>query len=313
MLHSIWVMAALGAVLSVWAGPLSAAEMRTVLPGKIIRSLAVTPDRILAGLKGKAPGSALVFESQDGGKTWRGLNDGRSVSPRASDVQAVAALGGVILAGTWKHGLFVSRDGGASFKPAPALPSKDVRGLLVVGGEDPIIYTATARDGVFRSEDRGQSWRSIGPGQDFFWSLAHKEDQLFAVSLEKATYRCDRDAGKWQKIFTSDDAYALTGTGDELVIAAQTGGYHSGDAGETWRRLALPRKEKLSSVLMLDGKTALFGSWGDGLLKVDLATGASRRVLAGTAVIHLAVAGRTLLVGSWGSGLKIVPLSEILR
>ena len=90
-----------------------------VLKGRIIRSLAVEAGdarHILAGQKSSKPGSALVFQSTDGGMTWRTLNGNRPLAPEASDVQAVAAFSrDVLLAGTWKQGLYISRDDGASF------------------------------------------------------------------------------------------------------------------------------------------------------------------------------------------------------
>ena len=45
----------------------SAASVETKFAGKIIRSLSVEGARVLVGLKGGKAGTALVYESQDGG------------------------------------------------------------------------------------------------------------------------------------------------------------------------------------------------------------------------------------------------------
>ena len=128
------------------------------------------------------------------------MNGGRSFSPQATDVQAVAAIGAVIFAGTWKHGVFASRDGGATFQHQAGFPSNDIRSVCVVNrGKDSVVYAATARDGVCRSQDRGASWTALGPGRDFFWSLSADEERVYAVSLEKAIYigrRTGRNPGK---------------------------------------------------------------------------------------------------------------------
>ena len=251
-------------------GAASEPGVRTVFAGKIIRALSVDPtnaSRILVGLKGQAPGSAKVFESLDQGRSWRGLNEGRSLSAQASDVQAVASIGReVVFAGTWKHGLFISRNGGVRFERQARFPSSDIRDFLVrTEGTAKVIYAATARDGVFRSRDEGRTWEPLGPGRDFIWSLSTPRDgsSLYAVSLEKSIHRLARKTGSWDKIFDLDDAYGLAVgfAGSRLAIAGQTGAYLSGDAGATWRRVALRGDEKLSSVLYLDNGHPIFGSW----------------------------------------------------
>ncbi len=310
------------AIALVGGGVAAELDVRTVLDGKIIRALAVDPadpSRALVGQKGGAPGSALVLESRDGGETWRALNGGASLSPEATDVQAVAVVGGdVVLAGTWKHGLFVSRDSGGTFERHAGFPSSDIRDFHVIAdGGGAVVYAATARDGVFLSTDAGETWRSLGPGRDFFWSLAGLRDgrAVYAVSLEKAVYSLLRPAGDWRRIFRDDDGYALAAgaNGTALAIAAQTGAYLSPDQGTSWRPIAALKGEKLSSVLYVADGTPLFGSWSDGLIRVDSANGAVKRILPGTPVVHLAVSGDRLLVGTWGQGLKLVPLSAVAR
>lgn len=85
-------------------------KSRHVLKGRIIRSLAIDPsdaNHVLVGQKGASPGSALVFRTHDGGETWQTFNGNRPLDPNATDVQAVVALSSeVLLAGTWKHGLY---------------------------------------------------------------------------------------------------------------------------------------------------------------------------------------------------------------
>ena len=89
------------------------------LKSRIIRSVTVSPHnqkKIIAGNKGSAAGDAKLFASDNGGVSWRFLNNGKSLTSNATDVQAVAVVSPtVILAGTWKHGLFRSDDSGESF------------------------------------------------------------------------------------------------------------------------------------------------------------------------------------------------------
>jgi hypothetical protein len=295
-------------------------EVRTVFAGKIIRALSVDPvdrTRILVGLKGQAPGSAKVFESRDRGRSWRSLNEGLSLSPQASDVQAVASISRkVVFAGTWKHGLFVSRDGGKRFERHPRFLSNDVRGFIAATeGTGSVIYAATARDGVFRSRDEGMNWDSLGPGSDFFWSLSRGSGSLYAISLEKSIYRLERNSTTWEKIFDRDDSYSLAvgPAGRRLAVAAQTGAYLSHDAGATWQRIALAKHEKLSSALFLENGDTVFGSWSGGLIRYGHGTGAIHRFFPKTPVLHLAISGEFILLGTWGDGLKILPIDSVMR
>ena len=169
------------------------------------------------------------------------MNGGRSLSPQATDVQAVAAIGAVIFAGTWKHGLFVSWDGGATFQHQAGFPSNDIHSVRVDNRrKDSVVYVATARDGVFRSQDRGRSWTAQGLGRDFFWSLSADEEREYAVLLEKAIYRQTHGAKSWEKLFDQDDAYSLASdsNGGRLAVAAQTGAYHFQDSRKSWQRVA---------------------------------------------------------------------------
>ena len=129
------------------SSPTLAGEILRVLDGQIIRSLAVHPAEA---------GSALVFESRDGGKTWWTLNGGASLDPEASDVQVlVYGPNQSVLAGTWKHGLYRSRDGGETFAKHEGFPSPDVRDLKGAMNEPQVFSAATERDGLFRSLDGG--------------------------------------------------------------------------------------------------------------------------------------------------------------
>lgn len=221
--RSLLILCLLGLVFPVRAGS------ETALKGRIVRSLAVHPAdpyRLLVGNKGKAAGSGLVFESRDGGKSWTKLNGGLPLAEPATDVQAVAyGPDGHVLAGTWKNGLFISKDGGARFMEHATFPSKDIRDLKAVPDDPSVIYAATGRDGLFKSEDGGAKWRSLGHKGIFFWSLtlSPSGDVVYAVSLEKKVLRSRDGGSSWETVFDQDNAYALAiAPGDERSLALAT-------------------------------------------------------------------------------------------
>lgn len=288
------------------AEEISGAEHR--LKGRIIRALAVEPGdpaHIVVGQKAGKAGSGLVFKSLDGASSWRTQNGNAPLAPQATDVQSVAAVSkDLIVAGTWKHGLFVSRDGGRRFDRVDDFPSLDIRDLQVAGEK---IYAATARHGIFVSSDRAKSWTSLGPNSEFFWSLAVIDGTLYASSLESGVFR--RRNGQWDRVFDVEPASAFAAASHRRAVAGNEGLYIAEHG--PWRHTL--KGEKLADVLMPDNDTILAASWSDGIAVVAPGGRERKRLLKGKAVVHLEIAGDKLIAGTWGDGLHIIPLSEIIR
>lgn len=286
------------------------AEARHVLKGRIIRSLAIEPgdaNHLLVGQKAAKPGSALVFQSLDGGQSWLTLNSNRPLSANATDVQAVAAITKErLLAGTWKHGLFLSRDGGRNFEKLVDFPSSDIRDLQIADG---VIYAATGRDGVFASDDLGETWQALGAGKSFLWSVTPSNGGLFASSPEAGVFAYQDQ--NWGKIFDLDKAYALaasTTDGANKAVAGETG-LHANKNG-TWQTL-IPN-HKFADVLFIDDKRILAASWSQGISVVTIDGMLEKRLLDDQPVIHLQRNQAQLYVGTWGKGLHILPLTDVL-
>jgi len=91
------------------------------LKGKIIRALEhspTTPSTIYAGLKGNNLGTGFMYRSSDEGHTWQVLNNGQPIDPYVSDIQAVAET----------------------------------------STQSKTIYAGTWKNGLFKSENGGESW-----------------------------------------------------------------------------------------------------------------------------------------------------------
>ena len=292
----------------------SAAEPLQVLEGRIVRSLAVHPEdsnRILVGNKRREAGGAEVYESRDGGRTWTTLNQGRPLDPAASDVQALAyGPDGLVLAGTWKHGLFVSRDAGGRFEKDARFPESDVRDLLIDGGGKPRILAATGRRGVIGSGDAGRTWRVLGPDKTFVWSLAKSSPSgaaLYAASPTSGVHGSIDHGASWYSVFEDEGVYALSALdfdGDSLVLAAETGLYAS-PGGKLWLKSPYLDQVKLSSVLWESSRSFLVGSWDGGVYVVGPEGQIVEHLLPKVPVVHLRRAGRSLLIGTWGQGLFV--------
>jgi hypothetical protein len=283
-----------------------------VLKGRIIRSLAIDgndPAHILVGHKAKRPGAALVFRSVDGGRTWRTLNGNKSLHPDATDVQAVLPVSKkVMLAGTWKHGLYISLNGGSRFDRIQRFSSSDIRDLQSAGGT---IFAATARHGVFESTDDGQTWAALGPGEDFLWSMTLAGDRMFASTPEKAVYERPFRGGTWRKIFQADGANAIAftpGSGGLRAIAGAKGLYIS--VSSDWRKFL--DGENFADIVISRNNRIVAGSWDNGVAVLTSGGSQDKRLLKGQAVLHVQFAKRRLYAGTWGDGLHVIPLAQVL-
>ena len=286
------------------------ADSLHVLKGRIIRSLAIDPadqSHVLVGQKGAKTGSALIFQSLDGGKNWRTLNGNQPLHSKATDVQAVAIVSKeILLAGTWKHGLYRSSNGGKNFAKLANFPSQDIRDLQI---KDGVIFAATGRDGVFASSDLGGSWKALGPKNDFLWSLTAMQEGLFASSPEAGVF--EMRSAAWDNIFHRDKAYAIAAHKTDqrwLAIAGETGLYAT--SGDGWRTFLAG--EKFADVLILDDKYLLAASWSNGVSVLAVDGEEQKRLLGNQAVIHLQHADDQLFAGSWGDGLHILPIADVL-
>ncbi|MBD3162466.1 MAG: hypothetical protein GF328_10205, partial [Candidatus Latescibacteria bacterium] len=165
-------------------------------------NLAVHGDRLLAGtgfstefINGQFQlTGAGIYISTNAGESWFEANDGypstgfnqygeRIYAP----VTALESIGGTILAGAYRHGIYRSTDGGESWTEANdglpfgnAYPDFDRFVRL-----DADVYGTTASGaaaGVYRSTDDGRSWTRIdetGLPNDRFGTLAADETRLF--------------------------------------------------------------------------------------------------------------------------------------
>jgi HEAT repeat protein len=103
-----------------------------------------------------ADGSTRVQRSDDGGATWQ------EVSALPSSVEQLMAVAGneqVIYART-PDSIWLSEDAGATWSRTASLPSRpDV--LAVAGGQSGTVYVGTESMGLFRSNNRGESWQNL--------------------------------------------------------------------------------------------------------------------------------------------------------
>ncbi len=215
-----------------------------------ISSLAVTPDRLLAGTE--APG---IFQSEDGGESWSLLttlagqpgseawDDPANQPPGHLGISALTADATdashfwAIVQGV---GLFETHDGGSAWAPRNRglradwpLEHDDVGFCVhrfVRSPTRPERMYQQNHVGVHRSDDAGLSWQEITEGlpSEFGFGAAvhpHDPDSFYVIPLDPGHARCmpDGEAAVWR----------------------------TSDGGTSWRKLVngLPRQDAHLGVL----------------------------------------------------------------
>jgi photosystem II stability/assembly factor-like uncharacterized protein len=158
---------------------LRSSEPESLLGGVGARSLAIDPhdpDRLYVGTLDSG-----VYASDDGGRTWRGdeqgLGDRRVLSVAVSPSHREAGIS-VVYAGTEPSNLYRSEDGGRSWQLLPALrdlPSEPrwsypprpwthhVRTIALHPSDPDWLAVGIELGGVMRSRDGGASWTDHNP------------------------------------------------------------------------------------------------------------------------------------------------------
>lgn len=109
-----------------------------------------------------------MYESHDGGRTWKRLASVGQRDDLALDSIVVDSanprhlLVGAWVLGSTEGGLYVSNDGGLSWEIDSDMRGQSIR-ALTASLSDPKIVVAGTLKGVYRSSDGGEHWQLISP------------------------------------------------------------------------------------------------------------------------------------------------------
>jgi photosystem II stability/assembly factor-like uncharacterized protein len=201
----------------------------------ILYAAAYQRRRTVFGFAGSGPGSGL-YRSTDGGVTWTRMVKGLPYDPEFSDGAPPAPGGGPAL----------QRRG-----PQPDLPQEAIEqtgriGLAIYRRNPAIVYAIIehARGGVFRSEDRGLSWRKMSdtnPRPMYYSKIVVDPNNDLRIWVMGAPMYYSEDGGKTfvtnrvTRIHGDYHAMWINPADSNHMIVGSDGGIHwSYDAGRTW-------------------------------------------------------------------------------
>jgi photosystem II stability/assembly factor-like uncharacterized protein len=174
-----------------------------------------------------------IYCSTDVGTNW----DLISASP--VDVTAFMVNDANVFAGTYSEGVFLSIDGGVSWKSAnEGFPNAQVRSFARI---DTNIFAGTD-SGIFLTTNNGATWAAVNNGltTTFVFAVTTIGTNLFAgtynpAKLTGGAFRSTDNGASWVRVDSSMDVYSFAVSGTRLFAGSfNRGVFLSTDSGTTW-------------------------------------------------------------------------------
>ena len=229
-----------------------------------------------------------IYESVDQGASWHRLarlDNGEDLV--IDDILVDESNASVVYAAAWKlsrpdGGLWISRDGGKTWKANPGMRGKSIR-AFAQAPSDPDTLFAGALDGVFRSTDAGASWQLISPSGSKeiheVESLAvdPKDPDTVYVGTWHLPWKTSDGGRNWENIkqgvIDDSDVFSIIVDPEHpriVYASACSGIYKSSNAGKTFRKIqGIPATARRTRVLRQDPvhRDTVYAGTTEGLYK----------------------------------------------
>ena len=183
-----------------------------------------------------------VYSSTDNGSTWSPANQG--MGPK--NIRAVTTTNSsTLIAGSHYVGMYRSTDMGVSWNKSVSGFPAGISILSLLGSESG-IYAGT-RDGVYQTEDNGNSWVKLTGTNDTInyasvWALCEKDGDIYASTFLKfntTIYKTTDKGLTWMRSgngLPSDLTFikGLATSGDNIIAGTDDGIYYSTNNGNNW-------------------------------------------------------------------------------
>lgn len=148
-----------------------------------------------------------VLRSTDGGDTWEEASAGLSVP-----VYHLAAADSVLVAGTYRGGIYVSHNEGSSWAPSTdgieAVSHKTVNALAAHNG---VVYAGISGR-IYSSQDRGSTWETSGDTAEAYYAknFVGYHGEVYVADCGGGVLRLDQSTRNWSKLNSGLSAHTVT-------------------------------------------------------------------------------------------------------
>lgn len=174
-----------------------------------------------------------VLRSSDNGNSWTAINNGLSTL----NVASLGAIDSTLFAGTY-NGLFISGDYGQTWSYCNRFTSEV--GAIAVNGND--ILVTEPLNGVCLSRDKGKSWTYLGLKDMLPDPIVVMDSLIITgSSFNKGIFKSNDYGKTWQSIGRTDGySYSvitsIVWSGKNLIESESNGVFVTQDTGKTWKQ-----------------------------------------------------------------------------
>ena len=236
--------------------------------GAIVYTLIYDGNTIYAGTWG-----GKIFKSSDAGKTWTLLNAGMNASfiwslnisggyvfaatekgvykfngsswiltsLSGKDVHTLTSKSGIIYAGTWGFGVYMSSDNGTTWTSINNGFGGflAIQALTMVSNGD--LFASSIGGGIFKLTHGTTTWSRVA--NSYVWTLGSTSTAIFAGTYGDGLYRSLDNGATWTKLSSLNITFVYSISVDasnKIYVSSITSGVQvSSDNGNTWTDLGL--------------------------------------------------------------------------
>lgn len=180
--------------------------------------------------------------------------------------------------GTELNGLFVSTDGGLSWRSASGIPQGSAISSIVVSpgfAQDRTVFASTTEGALFKSDDGGRSWASWGDDLPI-WRInqlaispTYGSDRTLLAATNRGLYRSQNGGRSWSLIGPQTSAWSVAiapriGPDFTAYGGTEAGLYISTDSAQSWGGLVLADQSVIAIALSPDyanDRALMVGTW----------------------------------------------------
>jgi photosystem II stability/assembly factor-like uncharacterized protein len=232
--------------------------------------------------------NGLIYESTDQGASWRRMAKLDSSDDLVVDhILIEESNPSLIYAAAWKFdrpdgGLWVSRDAGKSWQELRGLHGQSIRAFAQAPSNHSILFAGTLQ-GVFRSDDAGETWRQISPAGSTeiheVESLAidPRDPNILFAGTWHLPWKTTDGGAHWnnikQGVIDDSDVFSIIIDPQQpniVYMSACSGIYKSEDRGAQFRKIqGIPATARRTRVLRQDPvhRDTVYAGTTEGLYK----------------------------------------------
>ena len=182
----------------------------------------VTDENILASTDTNG-----IYSVKDGQSEWQRIDENL---PPDIDINTISIIRNILIIGTFRHGILISKDYGKSW----IYPVNNIISPVRCMYAKENILFAGADDGIYKSADTGNQWDHIRKGVQVN-GFTELNNDIYAALMNGAVKTSD-NGQNWEYVYKPHTLHDISSDGQSIYAMTLGAGLRKSDnAGMTWR------------------------------------------------------------------------------